>query len=377
MEQTVPRFGYWGNVVVGFVIVLAVSLGLYWLFVDPEWGVISKTYPQPWFVWFFWAIMVLCWFSFEGSNWPFNKLKQPWCGILSTLAICVVAAGVNWFICGVLGRVDPTFAWDGVGKDAASFVVLIGFVLWNTWPVNWQHYPWTDLGLKQPIVGLVEVAWGAVWVTFAYIILFWPHFAAWAGVPVVGEPLMSFPTTIGWFYACLILFLFNGVIFENWPYSIFKKRWQMGVASFVGIWGLGTLLFLVTKWALGTFMLTEAVRADIGADLPMYVAQYFVWWALWVIFWANINPGKTWPYKYSPAVNRLGRLAVFIVIPTALFYIYYYWFAGAVLHEPAVGSGVGGFSGNALGFADWFILINLFWCASFANWGLTKTVKAS
>lgn len=374
MEETVPRFGYWKTMVVNFVVVLAVSIGTYWLFVDPEWGVISKTYPQPWFIVFFWAILVLAWFFFIGAGWPFSKLKQPWCGITAVAGIAAVVALVIWFITVIFGRWDPTFAWaapGAAGQTAASFIVLVGFVMYNMWMVMGGFYPFSDWGLKQPGLNLVMWLWGTIWTALIYMLLFYPHFAPWA----VAAPLTSFPFAVGWYYACLEIFLFVGLTWENWPHTIFKKRWQVWVASFVGFWVLGTALYYIVYWALDTFLLTAAVKADIGPMLPLYVAEFLVFWSLLVIFWFCYIPTKQFPYKYSPAVNRILRLAIWLVVPTLMFYGYYYWFAGTVLHEPAIG--VGGFHGDALGFADYFILINLIWFSCFGNLGLFKKVKAS
>ena len=76
MEKVVPRFGRWGNVVISFVGLYVASIVIYWLFVDPEIGVFAKTYPQPWFVWFFWYILILAWFGFGGEMWAFQGLKE-------------------------------------------------------------------------------------------------------------------------------------------------------------------------------------------------------------------------------------------------------------------------------------------------------------
>lgn len=372
MENTVFRFGRWGNAIIEFCIVLSVSLGLYWAFIDPKVS-LFKLYPQPWFVVFFWALLVSIWLAFNGELWPFHKLKQPGMGITSVLAIFAIAGLMVWFICGVWGAHDPTFSWSRekeMGKMAAQLAVLIGFSMYGALVVGLQHYPWVDLGLKQPFVGLIEFFLGTVLTVLLYMILVYPNLAPWN----TGQPIMSLPVVIGWYYACIEVWLFCGIIWEGWPFAIFKKRGQMAVAVVVGTFGFGTVLYWAVLWALKSFMIPPSAQKAIGPMLPVFVAQFLVWVSMWAIFYGNIHPGETWPYQFSPAVNRIIRLVIVLSLSVVSFYFYYMWFAGNILHEPAVG---GGFFGDALGFADWFILMNIFYIACFGKIGILKASKAS
>lgn len=370
MENSAYRFGRWGNLIIEFGIIFVVSLISYWIFVDPKVS-IFKLYPQPWFVVFFWALLVSIWLAFNGELWPFHKLSQPWMGITSVLAIFAIAILVVWLICGLWGAHDPTFAWarkNQMGKVSTQLIVLIGFSMYGALVVGLQHYPWVDLGLKQPFVGIVEFLLGTVLTVLFYMILVYPNVAPWNKA----QPIMSLPVVIGWYYACIEIWLFCGTTWENWPFTIFKTRGGMAAAVVVGTFGFGTILYWVVLWALKTFMIPLAAQKAIGPMMPVFVAQFLVWGSMWTIFWANVHPGETFPYQFSPAVNRILRFVIWLILTTATFYFYYFWFAGHILHEPAVG---GGMYGNALGFADWFILINIFYIACFGKLGLAK--KAS
>jgi AAT family amino acid transporter len=370
MEKTVARFGYWGNVVIQFVLLYVISVVVYWLFVDPEIGVFCKTYPQPWFVWFFWFILVLAWFGFGGDMWVFHKLKQPMQGIVATITTGVVAAVMVWIITVGWGSIDPTFAWDRpdeMGKTAAGFFVLFGFVFFNHWFLNWQGWPWVDAGLKQPWLGLIYWMTGWIVTGVFYMFLLYPIFAPWAAKAAP----MSLTTTAGWFYACLMIFLYM-FINDNWPFSAFKERWKMAVSSFFGLFFFGTILYFLNLWLLKAILLPEAVQQAIGEEnLGIWVAQYEVFWATYVIFWGLQVEGP-YPTHLSPGKNRLVRFLIGIPFATIHFYVYHYWVARYLLHEPEVG---GGFYGNALGFLDWYILVNLVYVVFFGNPGFVKTIK--
>lgn len=375
MAEMTYRFGKVGNVVIQFFIYLFSATILYWAFVDPQIGWFSKTYDQPWFVFFFWLILVLAWFAFAGEMWAFHGIqKQPWRGIVSLATMVAVTLLVIWFLCGLWGHFDPTFAWsreNHLGKVTASFYVLIGFVFFSHWSVNWQHYPWTDAGLKQPWVGLAEWLSGCVVTTVFFMFLIYPHFAPWSA----SKPLMSFPVTVGWFYACLEIFLFM-FIWDNWPFSACDKRWQQAIFAFFGLFIFGTVLYWINLFLLKAIFLPEAFQKAIGAEnVPLFVAQFEVFTSAFVIFWGTSFLEGPWPTKYSPHVNRLIRLILAIVVTIVFFYVYYLWYAGSVLHEPALAGTA--WHGNALGFIDWFILINLIWYCCFGQMGMYKPVKQS
>ena len=373
MEKVVPRFGRWGNVVISFVGLYVASIVIYWLFVDPEIGVFAKTYPQPWFVWFFWYILILAWFGFGGEMWAFQGLKQPVKGVVATIGTGLLAVFMVWLICVVWGSIDPTFSWNAPndsGKSAAGFFVLFGFVFFNHWYLNWQGYPWVDAGLKQPWVGLCYWMTGWIVTGVFYMFFLYPIFAPWAAKAAP----MSLTTTTGWFYACLMIFLYM-FINDNWPFSAFKKRWQMAVSSFFGLFFFGTILYFVNLWLLKAVLLPEAVQAAIGeANLGIWVAQFEVFFAMFVIFWGLVHVDGPWPTHLSPGMNRLVRFGIACLVSIPHFYLYHYVIARYILHEPAVG---GGFYGNALGFLDWYIMINLIWVIFFDQLGLTKTVQVA
>jgi len=371
MEKVVPRFGRWGNVIIQFFLIFVISVVIYWLFVDPKIGVFSKTYPQPWFVWFFWYIMSLAWFGFGGGMWAFSKLKQPWQGIVATITTGLVALFMVWVTCFAWGSIDPTFKYgppNHAGETASGLIVLFGFVFFNHWFLNWQDYPWSDAGMKQPWLGLAHFVTGWVVTLAFYLFLMYPNLAPFA----LKKGPMNVPVTIGWFYACLEIFLFM-FIWDNWPFTAFKKRWQVGVSSFFGLFVLGTILYYIVLWMLKAFLLPAAVQQAIGeGGIPLWVAQYLVFTSMFVIFWGLVFVDGPWPTQYTPHVNRLIRLIIAFVVTTVTFYIYHYWIAGPLLHEVEVG---GGFYGNALGFIDWYIAVNLTYCVYFGQPGFLKTIQ--
>lgn len=106
------------------------SLLLWWLLVDPDWGVFEGSYPQPAAAYLFWAIGVFIIAAFNFGGWPFTTLRQPLAGFLAAASHIAIGIGVVLLIVYGLGRWDAVFASDlpgEVGFLAVALIVLPGF----------------------------------------------------------------------------------------------------------------------------------------------------------------------------------------------------------------------------------------------------------
>lgn len=163
-EETEPpgRWFAFGSANLAVVVVLSVST--WFLLADP---VISPWhfYPLPFNAALFWAILFIVFIGFNCEFAGFERLRRPWRGLAISVATVVFAVVVTWLLGSGLGSIYPDFAAgrpDGLGYFAGALFVLFGFATWVMVVLNWQHWPWTALGMKQPLVGLCEIAFVAV-----------------------------------------------------------------------------------------------------------------------------------------------------------------------------------------------------------------------
>jgi AAT family amino acid transporter len=181
-------------------IVLSFSLVFWYLLIDP---VVSPVglYPEPFLVVLFWSILSVVFLGFNLEFYGFEKLRQPLRGIVLigtaiTLAIAITALltlGLGWY--------NPSFSAsrpEGLGFVSAELYVLIGFFTYLSLVINWGHWPWKHLGLRQPWLGITEILSTTALTLIIYIVLVLPNIAIWAEA---GNNVLELTTTIGWFYS--------------------------------------------------------------------------------------------------------------------------------------------------------------------------------
>jgi AAT family amino acid transporter len=228
--------------------------------------------------------------------------------------------------------------------------------------LNWAHWPWTDLGLKQPLVGLCEVAFVFVPTLLLYVVLGVPSVAA----STAGTSVFSINTLLGWYYSIIVAIVVTGLALDNWPWRLAGSRARVAALSLVGNVVLGTALYAVL---LGVCkLLIGAATVDLLGDaIHQFPAQLGVCWVAWMIMWGNAFGNR--PAGLGEIANFAARLAITFVLAVGTFALYYYVLAGSVLHEPAV---AGLLHGNALGFMDWFALVTLLYVVGFESFGLPR-----
>lgn len=182
------------------LLVILVGSYLIWeIFADPS-QAMWKLYPQPFGVVLFWSILFVVFFAFLGQLWGL-ALPQPvsglvWIALTTVLAVIAPAVVLHGY-----GSIDPAFDISKGGYTATAMIVLIGFYTWGILGTGMGHWPWVDLGLKQPWVGIAGFLLGFVLTFFGYIILIYPSLASWTAPD---RTILPLTTVIGWFY-CVIL----------------------------------------------------------------------------------------------------------------------------------------------------------------------------
>ncbi|MBS1691163.1 MAG: hypothetical protein JST91_02875 [Actinobacteria bacterium] len=346
-------------------VVVVVSLAGWYLLADPVTSPWSF-YPLPFNAALFWAILFVVFIGFNAEFAGFNRFPQPWRGLAIVAATVAFAVAVTALLAQGLGRIDPDFAADragGLGYFTGALFVLFGFGTFVMAVLNWQHWPWPQLGLKQPAVGLAEIAAIAGPTMLLYFVL---------GLPAVtvadSRPLMTVDTVLGWFYCVIVAVLLTGQTLDNWPWRSAGSPARVALASVAGNIVVGTVFYVVAVPFVATLL--GPVTADaLAGGINQFPAQLGVCWAFWIIFWANAFGNR--PTGMGAAANYAVRIAITFALGVATFVFYYRFAAGDLLHEPAVAPGI---HGNALGFMDWMVLVTLFYVVGFESLGLRRLV---
>ncbi|MBO1266687.1 hypothetical protein [Arthrobacter cavernae] len=356
---TRTRWFLYGISNLGVVVVLA--LASWYLLADPvtsPWAF----YPLPFNAALFWAILFIVFIGFNTEFWGIDRIPQPLRGFVIICATTVFAVVVTWVLANVLGHFYPSFAASrdgGLGYFASALFVLFGFATWVMVVLNWMHWPWTKLGMKQPLIGLCEIASMMVPTLALYLVF---------GLPPVSESattsLMSVDTVLGWFYSIVVAVILTGQTLDNWPWRLFGGGGRTALASLIGNVLFGTVIYFLMV-PLSKVLVGSAAVHELGGAINQFPAQIGVCWAFWMIFWANAFGNK--PTGFGAAANLTVRTLVTFTLGIATFLGYYYFAAEHILHEPMV---AGALYGNALGFIDWLVLWTLFYVVGFQSFGL-------
>lgn len=368
VQPGAPRDRWVAFGVANLAVVVGLSLAGWALLADPVTSPWSF-YPMPFNAALFWAILFVVFIGFNAEFAGFNRLAQPWRGLAIVGATVLFAVAVTAILARGVGSIDPDFAADragGVGYFTGALFVLFGFGTFVMAVLNWQHWPWPQLGLKQPAIGLAEIAAVAGPTMLVYFVL---------GLPAVTQaeahPLMSVDTVLGWFYSIIVAVLLTGQTLDNWPWRLAGSPGRVALLAVVGNVLVGTVFYIVAV-PFVTALLGSTTADALGAGIHQFPAQFGVCWAFWIIFWANAFGNR--PTELGWAANYAARVAITFGLGVATFVFYYRFAAEHILHEPAVAPGI---SGNALGFMDWMVLITLFYVIAFESLGLRRLMGSA
>jgi AAT family amino acid transporter len=349
-------------------VVGALSLSSWYLLVDPKWSP-HPTYPFPCNAVLFWAILMVVFLGFNLEFWGFARLAQPLKGLAIIAVVVGLAIGVTALLAFGLGHFDARFSADrkgGTGYFAGALFVLFGFFTWVTVVVNWAHWPWAEMGLRQPRIGFFEIAVVLVPTLLVYAVLGLPTMAI-----SPGSTILPLDTLIGWFYSVIVSMLITGVITENWPWRLAGPGWRTAAASLVGNFALGTAIYFAVL-GLAKALIGSRTVDLLGPGINSFPAQIGVCWAFWMIFWSNAC--ANFPNTASAARNYATRIVITLLLGIGTFLTYYHLIAGPVLHEPVA---AGDLYGNALGFIDWAVLWTLFYVVCLESFGLRQPAAAA
>ena len=345
------------------LIIVAASYLIWIIFADPvhsPW----KTYPQPFGVVLFWSILFVVFFAFLGQLWGLGPRPQPVSGAIWILLTTVFAVIVPSVLLHGYGVMDPAFDIGKGGYTATTMIVLIGFYTWGILGTSMGHWPWVDLGLKQPRVGIGGFLFGFVLTFLGYILLIYPSLASWTSPD---KTILPLTVVIGWFYSVIVSWLTTFLILDNWPWSAFGSRAKTAFAALVGNFVVGTGIYFAFHALLRGILLPQDVQAALGPAIDIWPAHLGVCVSFWLIFWANVagNP----PTGLGPIANRLVRLVITFSLAVATFVVYTRWFAVSVLNEKEIAAG---FGGDPLTWIDLMIYVMLVYVIYLGSYGLNR-----
>ncbi|MBB2891516.1 hypothetical protein [Flexivirga oryzae] len=345
-----------------FAIVAALSVVSWWVLADPRWSPLG-VYPLPFNASLFWAILFIVFVGFNCEFAGFNRVRQPLRGGLLMVTAAAFGIAVTWILGSGLGRLMPDFdahRAGGSGYFTGALFVLFAFFAYVMVVLNWEHWPWPQLGLRQPVTGLCDIAFIFIPTLLIYLIWGLPAMAAHP----TGYAPMTINVVLGYFYALVVATILTGLCAENLPWSTAGSGGRTALAATVGNILLGSGLYFALLGVCKLLIGTGTTQA-LGDAIHQFPAQLGVCWNFWIILWANAF--GNWPTKRGRVTNIAARILITFGLGVATFLAYYYWIAGNLLHEPVV---AGALHGNALGFLDWAVLWTLFYVVGFESYGL-------
>lgn len=353
-------------------VVLLLSVVSWWLLIDPVTNVIGwNIYPEPFTSWLFWCLIIVIFIGFNMQFHGFSNLRQP----LRGLALMGISVGISVLITVVLakfvGAFSPSFSSDrpaGAGYATGAQWVLFAYLVYVMSVVNWGHWPWTGSRLSQTRKGFAEVIVLLIPTTILYVVFALPNFL------IDGpEPLFGPTETLGYFYCCILSVVATGNLTDNWPWRLAGTPARTALASTIGNLLLGGLIYAALLQIVPLLIGGDNASAmsDVTATLP---AQFGVCWVMWMILWPNVFDNYPTRETLSNGVKYGIRVLVTFVLGAITFLGYYFFVAGPVLHEPAVGSNL---AGSALGFLDWCILWALWYVLCFESLGIRRFFGSS
>lgn len=358
---------YWFGLA-NLVIVLALSLGFWYLLIDPTTSVV-KSYPEPFDEMLFWAILIVVFLGFNLEFHWFDRLRQPVKGLALIAVTVALAMGITFLFEG-WGHYDPAFSTGvamGNGYFLAALFVLFGFFTYLTVVINWEHWPWPHKGLKQPWVGIAEIGTVTGPTVVIYALFALPNLARWAKP---GHNVLDVPTTIGVVYSIIIVAIITGLMTENWPWRLAGAGGRQALASLVGNIAGGVVLYFLLR-LLVQAIVGSGTKTLLGMNFNEYPAQIGVCWVFWMILWSNVFDNR--PTGFSMAANYVIRTVWTLALGIGTFALYTYAVAQHVLHEPVV---AGKIYGSPLGWMDWLVLWILFYVVYLESYGLPKPREA-
>ena len=346
---------------VHLAIILLVSLVVWNMFADPKQAILALK-PGVFDAVLFWFIMEVVFFVFMLEFWPFTRLKQPLMGLAVFLASAVSAfLTVSILVYGV-GRYVPAFDPNGMGWTAAGMIVLMGFYFYGCLTNSMGHWPWVDLGLKQPVVAIIEFFEGFFLCFIGYQVLIYPTVSGSTKI------IMSLPTAVGWFYSVILVWLTISNGLGGWPWNLLGSRAKTAVGAFFGNFILGTGAYYLLLALLKGILIPAEAQKIIGAGITMWPAQLGVCIVFWVLTWSIVidnNPIDT-------ISRRVSRIVITYGLGLVTFLGFTRGFAVSVLHEAEV---IKGFGGNPLSFVDLLVLVMLIFAIYFGSYGLNRKPK--
>lgn len=280
-EEPQPLFGIGGMVIV-------------WVWAAIIWFVMRYVVGWDWFkaTAIDWAIIWMAFFFLGFENWPFNKIKQPFQGII-VAALCHIFGVLHWYVLEWIGW-DPNVYLVPILCNLFFLMALSLFCLDNEYMAN----------VKQPAKGILN---NLLWYMGAIVLALW--------APMGGIPAHWFP------WGLIVNLGFGKYMLRG------MKQPSKGIMQ-LALWVFGIMIYTIIM--------------SIFFGIQWGTNQYFIWygvWDVWCFTWFVYFMHWPWRKLGQPWNGIIGAIVSFI--STAI------WVQILLLFIPWEEISVIGFAANA------------------------------
>ncbi len=421
-HNLVPKFKQPITGILAFLTFSIVAIGTWFIFSDPRGPV--GAFPYPFVMYLAMMILVGLWQHMFFNNWPFDKLKQPFQGIVMTIINLVVTVFVvevvfyrvfglafNFLSQVNLNEIAATgkaYLPDGtittlealknnhLAQSAIVSFVLIGFFSYPLITILFEKWPVRPSNLVQPHSGILELAWCSLITLFLFVVLIVPFWGMifstvygnsvgfntpWWG-SIAGTTHVHW--VFGWWEWIIVYLFLTANVWRGKPWTLIKfPQPYKGLISFSFILFLGYVTAIICTKIAPLWLPSETIQ--ILKDTKPADAELirFLWYHSAEIAGFMLMPFLIWHHYFEDAVPFKDKdswasfafrtVGVFVlgILNYVLFYYanFGYWGLGNH-HMEHLAEGF--IHGESLVWNFWWIIPLLWHDWFFAKWGFFK-----
>jgi len=330
--EPIPRYNPIITTILAFAFTFALSLFIWWLFIDPE---------GEFFIWrtfrlfeeasadlvlnyiFLFILSIILYLQFIDPEMEFKeflktklKIRENETGLALLILNIAVMFVITAYITLVWGEINSLF--NKVEDTALFFISSTGIFIYLLWSFFWGHWPLNELNKYK--IRVLEF----LWCTFLLVLTY-----AWFVLPAQitnGEfkQVISLNAFIGYLYSALAVMLLLRILWDNWPIERIKNQPYQGLfASSICLVGGYVFFALLALVSTQSWFLWE----NPGSDWNLRnAANFSIFLIPWIYFWTSYS--GNWPHEYNKRFNIFMRTLLVFILAILSYYIYYIYLGG-------------------------------------------------